>query len=72
MRPYAAFLAPALVAATPLGLGGQGDKPSPDDIQIVSASTSGNGCPQGTVTSDVSPDRTVSGSPRPPLAEAWN
>lgn len=59
MHTYTAFLVPALVAATPLDLAGQGDKPSPDEIQIVSASTSGNGCPQGTVTSDVSPDRTV-------------
>lgn len=63
MRSYAAILFPVLAAATPIGIIGNGDQPSPDSIQIVSASSSGNGCPQGTVTTDISPDRTVSLSP---------
>lgn len=60
MRSYLAILAPLLAAASPLGIAGNGDLPSPGEIQIVSASSSGNGCPQGTVTTDISPDRTVS------------
>jgi hypothetical protein len=59
MRPLAALLAPIAVVATPFGPVVGGDAPAPDQIQIVSASTSGNGCPQGTVTADLSVDRTV-------------
>lgn len=59
-----AFLLPALAAASPLNLpsggAGQADGPDPKQIQIVSASFSGNGCPQGTVSTSISPDRTVS------------
>lgn len=62
MRFFVAILAPALAATSPIGLSdnASGDVPSPDQIQIVSTSNSGNGCPQGTVTTDISPDRTVS------------
>jgi hypothetical protein len=60
MRLVFALLAPILVIASPLGISGTGDTPDPNQIQIVSASSSGNGCPQGTVTTDISPDRTVS------------
>jgi len=57
-----AFLLPALVAASPVAqVGGDGwaDAPDPKDIQIVSATFSGNGCPQGTVSTNISPDKTV-------------
>jgi hypothetical protein len=33
--------------------------PPPDQIVIVSAQTSGSGCPQGTVSSSMSADRTI-------------
>jgi hypothetical protein len=56
MKSFAALLLPALVAATPLQFN---DLPNPRDIQISGVSTSGNGCPQGTVSYDISPDRTV-------------
>jgi hypothetical protein len=59
-----AFLLPALVAASPLGPGvvgteGWADQPDPKEIQIQSATFSGNGCPQGTVSTSISPDKTV-------------
>ncbi|KAI1635540.1 hypothetical protein F4809DRAFT_642418 [Biscogniauxia mediterranea] len=60
MRSFLAILlAPALAAANPIGIISDGDLPSPDEISIVSATASGNGCPQGTVTTNISPDRTV-------------
>ncbi|TPX17591.1 uncharacterized protein E0L32_012101 [Thyridium curvatum] len=60
-----AFLLPALVAAAP-GLvfppggspDGTADNPDPNDIQIISTSFSGNGCPQGSVSTTISPDKT--------------
>jgi hypothetical protein len=62
MRPVA-FLLPALAAASPVGpvVGNDGwaDAPDPSDIQIVAATFSGNGCPQGTVSTNISPDKTV-------------
>lgn len=54
-----AVLAPALIAATPIEFDPEPDKPDGELIRIISASTSGNGCPQGTVTQDLSPDGTV-------------
>ncbi|KAK1764145.1 hypothetical protein QBC33DRAFT_562197 [Phialemonium atrogriseum] len=57
-----AFLLPALVAASPIGPTGPdgwNDGPDPNEIQIVDASFSGNGCPQGTVSTSISPDKTV-------------
>ncbi|KAH6643455.1 hypothetical protein BKA67DRAFT_528026 [Truncatella angustata] len=61
MRFSVAVLAPVLAVAGPVNFpsGSNGDTPSPNEIQIVSTSNSGNGCPQGTVTTDLSPDRTV-------------
>ncbi|XDG07353.1 hypothetical protein ABKA04_006968 [Annulohypoxylon sp. FPYF3050] len=59
MRSFLALLVPFLAAANPIGIVGDGDTPKPDEITIVSASASGNGCPQGTVTTDLSPERTV-------------
>jgi hypothetical protein len=56
MKAVAALLLPVLAAATPLSIS---DLPDPGDITIISASTSGNGCPSGTVSTDISPDRTV-------------
>ncbi|KAI0011430.1 hypothetical protein F4779DRAFT_637254 [Xylariaceae sp. FL0662B] len=56
---FFALLIPALVVANPLGIILDGDVPKVEDIQIISASASGNGCPQGTVTTDLSTDRTV-------------
>ncbi|GAB1312499.1 hypothetical protein MFIFM68171_02709 [Madurella fahalii] len=58
-----AFLLPALVAASPVaqivGNDGWADAPDPSQIQIVDASFSGSGCPQGTVSTSISPDKTV-------------
>jgi hypothetical protein len=55
-----AFLAPALVAAMPtLNPQAVSDLPDPKDIQIVSATWSGNGCPSNSVSTSISPDRTV-------------
>jgi hypothetical protein len=58
-----AFLLPALALASPIGPGavtdGWSDQPDPKDIQIQSVSFSGNGCPQGTVSTSISPDKTV-------------
>ncbi|KAI0848398.1 hypothetical protein F5Y00DRAFT_262490 [Daldinia vernicosa] len=59
MRSFVALLTPVLAAATPIGIIGGTDTPKPDEISIISASASGNGCPQGTVTSDLSADRNV-------------
>jgi len=59
MKSIAAFLLPALAAATPLGINVVQDLPNPSDVQITSVSTSGNGCPQGSVSYDFSPDRTI-------------
>ncbi|EON99589.1 putative secreted protein [Phaeoacremonium minimum UCRPA7] len=60
MKTVAAFLLPLLVAASPLVTPDFGsDLPDPNQIQIQSATSSGNGCPQGTVTTSISPDRTV-------------
>ena len=38
---------------------GYGDAPNPDQIQIADVAFSGNGCPQGSVSTTISPDRTV-------------
>jgi len=70
---FVALFAPALAAATPVLIfpdssntnypsGGDGlaDSPDPNQIQIISASFSGNGCPQGSVSTSISPDKTVS------------
>ena len=66
MRSFA-FLLPALAAASPIsqviGSDGWADAPDPKDIQIVSATFSGNGCPQGTVSTNISPDKTVRNLP---------
>jgi hypothetical protein len=62
MRSFA-FLLPALAAASPVAQtspDGWADGPDPSQIQITSASFSGNGCPQGTVSTSISPDKTVS------------
>jgi hypothetical protein len=37
----------------------QATAPPPDQITIISAMTSGNGCPSGTVTTTFSPDKTL-------------
>ncbi|KAK4117411.1 hypothetical protein N656DRAFT_35355 [Canariomyces notabilis] len=59
----AALVLPALVAASPVaqvvGNDGWADAPDPKQIQIVEASFSGSGCPQGTVSTSISPDKTV-------------
>lgn len=58
---FFAFLLPALTAASPLIPTQElKDGPDPKEIQIVNASFSGNGCPQGTVVTSISPDKTVS------------
>lgn len=62
MRSFAAFLLPALAVASPIAQtspDGWSDGPDPSQIQILSAAFSGNGCPQGSVSTSISPDRTV-------------
>jgi len=55
-----ALLAPVLAAATPiLNPQATSDLPDPKEIQIVSATWSGNGCPSNSVSTSISPDRTV-------------
>jgi hypothetical protein len=57
---YLYAMLPALVAAAPaITPGALGDVPNKDEIQIISASFSGNGCPQGSVSTSFSPDRTI-------------
>jgi len=53
--PLLAFLAPAL--ASPIIEERQA--PPPTQITIVNAQTSGNGCPQGSVSTNFSPDKTL-------------
>jgi hypothetical protein len=52
----AVLLLPALAAAYPQS----GSAPSADQITIADTSYSGNGCPQGSVSTSTSPDKTVS------------
>lgn len=52
------LLLPALAAAAP-AINNAADTPNPSEIQIISASWSGNGCPANSVTSTLSPDRTA-------------
>lgn len=52
---FAALLLPALAAAYPQS----GSAPNPDDITITSTTYSGNGCPQGSVSTSSSDDKTV-------------
>jgi hypothetical protein len=60
MRSFASFLLPALAAASPvLNPNAKADLPDPKEIQIVSATWSGNGCPSNSVSTSISPDRTV-------------
>lgn len=60
MKSVAAFLLPALGAAVPLaGSNGVSDLPDPSEVQIISATPSGNGCPQNSFSTSMSPDRTV-------------
>lgn len=59
MHPkLAAFLLPVLAAANPVPR--SGDVPSPEEITIVDTTYSGNGCPQGSVSTSTSTDKTVS------------
>lgn len=60
----AAFLLPALALAAPLdgpGIGTEAwaDQPDPNQIQIVATRFSGSGCPQNSVSTSISPDKTV-------------
>ncbi|KAH6723323.1 hypothetical protein BKA61DRAFT_464280 [Leptodontidium sp. MPI-SDFR-AT-0119] len=54
----AVLLLPALALANPVAKR-QSKAPPADEIKIISAQSSGNGCPQGSVTSTISPDRTL-------------
>ncbi|KAF2681488.1 hypothetical protein K458DRAFT_444685 [Lentithecium fluviatile CBS 122367] len=53
----AAFLLPLLAAANPVPQ--SGTAPDPQQITIIDSSYSGNGCPQGSVSTSTSPDKTV-------------
>ncbi|OCL13405.1 hypothetical protein AOQ84DRAFT_359804 [Glonium stellatum] len=60
MNSLIALFLPLLAVAGPLGLAPrQSSAPSPDQITILDSSTSGNGCPQGSVSTIMSPDKTV-------------
>ncbi|PGH11127.1 hypothetical protein AJ79_05074 [Helicocarpus griseus UAMH5409] len=52
----ALLLLPALVLAGPVN---RRQAPNPEEIQIIETGHSGNGCPQGTVSTLISEDRTV-------------
>ncbi|KAE8449235.1 hypothetical protein EG329_008402 [Mollisiaceae sp. DMI_Dod_QoI] len=56
-----ALLLPALALASPVANLNRSTYagPPPDKITILSAQSSGNGCPQGSVSNTLSPDRTV-------------
>ncbi|KAK2801970.1 hypothetical protein FQN50_007528 [Emmonsiellopsis sp. PD_5] len=56
MRSAALLLLPVLALASPLE---RRQGPNPDEIQIIETGNSGNGCPQGTVSTSISEDRTV-------------
>lgn len=51
----AAFLLPILAVALPQS----GNAPDPNQITILDTTYSGNGCPQGSVSTSTSPDKTV-------------
>ncbi|KAH8162080.1 hypothetical protein CIB48_g6183 [Xylaria polymorpha] len=59
MLSFLALFGASLVAASPLVLpgAGSGTAPDPSTIQISSVSASGNGCPQGSFSTELSPDR---------------
>lgn len=63
---FAALLLPILAAANPVPLTAAGDAPPPEQITIVDTTYSGNGCPQGTVSTSTSTDKTVSTIPKYP------
>jgi len=53
-----AYLLPLLAAANPLR-SRDASGPDPNQISILESSYSGNGCPQGSVSTNTSPDKTV-------------
>ncbi|KAI4607567.1 hypothetical protein J4E83_009463 [Alternaria metachromatica] len=55
----AALLLPVLAAANPLPQTTSEDAPPAEQITIVDTSYSGNGCPQGSVSTSTSTDKTV-------------
>ncbi|KNG46325.1 secreted protein [Stemphylium lycopersici] len=55
----ALLLLPVLAAANPVPQATSGNAPSPDQITIVDTTYSGNGCPQGSVSTSTSTDKTV-------------
>ncbi|KAF2469435.1 uncharacterized protein BDR25DRAFT_228905 [Lindgomyces ingoldianus] len=57
MHSKLAFLLPLLAAASPVVRDAGG--PDPSQITIIDSSYSGNGCPQGSVSTSTSPDKTV-------------
>ncbi|KAG9230128.1 hypothetical protein BJ875DRAFT_385821 [Amylocarpus encephaloides] len=64
MYSAALLLLPALAVASPLNsdftpLERRDSAPPADQITITSASYSGNGCPQGTVSTSIAPDKTL-------------
>lgn len=65
MLSFIALFGAGLVSASPFILPGTGSGTAPDPatIQITSVSASGNGCPQGSVTTTLSPDREVRTAP---------
>jgi hypothetical protein len=60
---FATFLLPVLAAANPVPAAGnqvaRADAPDPAQITIVDSTYSGNGCPQGSVSTSTSTDKTV-------------
>ncbi|CAN9450364.1 unnamed protein product [Alternaria alternata] len=59
MHAKIALLLPVLALANPVPQTTTGDAPSPEQITIVDTTYSGNGCPQGSVSTSTSTDKTV-------------
>ncbi|PGH27296.1 hypothetical protein AJ80_01006 [Polytolypa hystricis UAMH7299] len=59
MRSILAFALPALALALPASLDIEFEPPNPSEISIIDTAHSGNGCPQGTVSTLISDDRTI-------------
>jgi len=59
MRSFAAVLLPALAAASLITHTSRDNSPDLSSVQISAVAFSGTGCPTGSVSTDLSPDKTV-------------
>jgi len=67
MHAKIALLLPVLALANPVPQTTTGGAPSPEQITIVDTTYSGNGCPQGSVSTSTSTDKTVRTTPIHPF-----